>query len=57
MKHLLIVCACFLCFAFTGCKTTHEIESKGKTTVITHDTTVIYHGGTNTVTTKVPYKL
>ena len=57
MKHLLIVCACFLCFAFTGCKTTHEIESKGKTTVITTDTTVIYHGGTNTVTTKVPYKL
>ncbi len=29
-----------------GCSTQHQAESKGKTTIITTDTTYIYHGGT-----------
>ena len=28
-----------------GCTTQHQAESQGKTTIITNDTTYIYHGG------------
>lgn len=28
-----------------GCSTQHQAESKGKATIITTDTTYIYHGG------------
>ena len=29
-----------------GCSTQHQAESSGKATIITTDTTYIYHGGT-----------
>lgn len=31
--------------ALTSCSTSHAIEGSGKTTIVTTDTTYIYHGG------------
>ena len=32
-------------FAFASCSSSHSIEGSGKTTIVTTDTTYIYHGG------------
>ena len=32
-------------FALTSCSASHHLEGSGKTTIITTDTTYIYHGG------------
>ena len=32
-------------FAFASCSASHSVEGSGKTTIVTTDTTYIYHGG------------
>ena len=32
-------------FAFASCSASHHLEGSGKTTIVTTDTTYIYHGG------------
>ena len=32
-------------FAFSSCSASHHLEGSGKTTIVTTDTTYIYHGG------------
>ena len=32
-------------FAFASCSSSHHLEGSGKTTIVTTDTTYIYHGG------------
>ena len=32
-------------FAFASCSASHSVEGFGKTTIVTTDTTYIYHGG------------
>lgn len=49
---ILIVTAFLLC----SCGINHQIQTNGKTTVITTDTTVIYHGGNSHVTVKTPVR-
>ena len=31
--------------AFTSCSTSHSVDGSGKTTIVTTDTTYIYHSG------------
>lgn len=31
--------------SLTSCSSSHTIDGSGKTTIITNDTTIIYHGG------------
>ena len=31
--------------ALTSCSSSHSVEGSGKTTIVTTDTTYIYHGG------------
>ena len=44
---LLIVSWLFLLgiFALVSCSASHSVEGSGKTTIVTTDTTYIYHGG------------
>lgn len=44
---LLIVSWLFLLgiFAFASCSASHSMEGSGKTTIVTTDTTYIYHSG------------
>ena len=44
---LLIVSWLFLLgiFAFASCSASHSVEGSGKTTIVTTDTTYIFHGG------------
>lgn len=44
---LLILAWLFLLgiFAFASCSASHHLEGSGKTTIVTTDTTYIYHGG------------
>ena len=44
---LLIIFWLFLLgiFAFVSCSVSHHLEGSGKTTIVTTDTTFIYHGG------------
>ena len=44
---LLIVSWLFLLgiFAFASCSVSHHLEGSGKTTIVTTDTTYIYHDG------------
>ena len=32
-------------FAFASCSASHHLEGSGKTTIVTTDTTYIFHGG------------
>lgn len=32
-------------YALTSCSSSHSIEGSGKTTIVTTDTTYIFHGG------------
>lgn len=32
-------------FALASCSASHSVEGSGKTTIVTTDTTYIYHGG------------
>ena len=32
-------------FGFASCSASHSVEGSGKTTIVTTDTTYIYHGG------------
>ena len=32
-------------FALSSCSTSHSVEGSGKTTIVTTDTTFIYHNG------------
>ena len=44
---LLVVSWLFLLgiLAFASCSASHSVEGSGKTTIVTTDTTYIYHGG------------
>ena len=44
---LLVVSWLFLLgiFAFASCSASHSMEGSGKTTIVTTDTTYIYHSG------------
>lgn len=55
MKKTLIICATIALF-LVSCGTTHTTQTNGKTTVITTDTTVIYHGGNTNIQIKTPVR-
>ena len=42
--------------SFCSCATTHETTTKGKTTIITIDTTVVYHSGNGRTTVRTPVR-
>ena len=41
---------------FCSCAVTHETTTKGKTTIITTDTTVVYHSGNGRTTVRTPVR-
>lgn len=41
---------------FCSCAITHETKTKGKTTIVTTDTTVIYHSGNGRTTVRTPVR-
>ncbi len=38
------ICFAIIC-VFGSCSTTHSVEAKGRTVIVTTDTTVVNHGG------------
>lgn len=42
--------------SFCSCAVTHETTTKGKTTIVTTDTTVIYHSGNGHTTVRTPVR-
>lgn len=46
LKLLVVFWLCLLgIFAFASCSASHSMEGSGKTTIVTTDTTYIYHSG------------
>lgn len=46
IKLLIVSWLFLLCIlVLTSCSSSHSIEGSGKTTIVTTDTTYIYHGG------------
>lgn len=42
--------------SFCSCAVTHETTTKGKATIVTTDTTVIYHSGNGRTTVRTPVR-
>lgn len=40
-----LIASCLGITALTSCSTSHSIDGSGKTTIVTTDTTYIYHSG------------
>ena len=55
-KYKTILSLLLVLFVFCSCAVTHETTVRGKTTVITTDTTVIYHSGNGNVNIRTPVK-
>lgn len=55
MKTIHLIFFLFL-VSFCSCAVTHQTETKGKTTVITTDTTVVYHSGNGNLNVRTPVR-
>ena len=56
MKHFDFILIGVFALLLSSCAITHETTTKGKTTIVTTDTTVIYHSGNGRTTVRIPVR-
>ena len=56
MKHFIWLLFGAVVPLLSSCAITHETTTKGKTTIVTTDTTVIFHSGNGRTTVRTPVR-